>query len=55
MNIGSIPQFHELTLHAFDCPMAGGSWIQSESEPRNPYYGFAMHGCGESIGLIPGR
>ena len=48
------PEELPLTLHAFDCPMAGGSWIQSESEPRNPYYGFAMHGCGESIGLIPG-
>lgn len=49
------PETLPLTLHAFDCPMAGGRWIQSDSEPRNPYYGFAMHGCGESIGLISGR
>ena len=49
------PENLPLELHAFDCPMAGGGWIQSDAEARNPYYGFAMQGCGESIGLIPAR
>jgi hypothetical protein len=28
------------------CPMAKKSWVQKESEIRNPYYGTAMLTCG---------
>lgn len=29
------------------CPMAKESWLQKESEIRNPYYGKSMLTCGE--------
>lgn len=29
------------------CPMARKSWVQKESEIRNPYYGKSMLTCGE--------
>ena len=29
------------------CPMAKQSWLQKESEIRNPYYGKSMLTCGE--------
>ena len=31
--------------HAY-CPMADKSWLQKESEIKNPYYGSAMLTCG---------
>ncbi|MDX5348830.1 MAG: DUF3347 domain-containing protein, partial [Hymenobacteraceae bacterium] len=39
------------TLYEQHCPMAnnnsGGSWLSSEKEIRNPYFGDAMLKCGE--------
>jgi hypothetical protein len=29
------------------CPMAKASWLQTEKEIRNPYYGKSMLDCGE--------
>lgn len=41
----------ENTLYLQHCPMAnknsGGSWLSSNKEIRNPYYGDAMLKCGE--------
>jgi hypothetical protein len=42
----------DVTLYAFDCPMAGGSWFQREEDPQNPYYGFSMRACGDSVDLL---
>ena len=44
----------KLDVHAFRCPMAGGDWLQRGSEPRNPYYGFAMLRCGDPLEPPPG-
>ncbi|MFT5043021.1 MAG: hypothetical protein ACI8TX_004018, partial [Hyphomicrobiaceae bacterium] len=38
-------------LHAFDCPMAGAQWLQEGVRAENPYYGCAMHSCGDSVDL----
>lgn len=35
------------TYHEAYCPMAKASWLQTEKEVRNPYYGKAMLTCGE--------
>ncbi|TFH43921.1 MAG: DUF3347 domain-containing protein [Lysobacterales bacterium] len=42
----------DLQLYAFYCPMAGSGWLQREETPKNPYYGFSMHACGDSVGLL---
>jgi Cu(I)/Ag(I) efflux system membrane fusion protein len=34
------------TYHEAYCPMAKASWLQTEKEVRNPYYGKAMLDCG---------
>jgi Cu(I)/Ag(I) efflux system membrane fusion protein/cobalt-zinc-cadmium efflux system membrane fusion protein len=39
-------------LYAFYCPMAGSGWVQREEQARNPYYGFSMHQCGDSVSLL---
>lgn len=31
------------------CPMAPGSWLQTGTEIRNPYYGASMLKCGEIV------
>jgi len=45
-------------LYELFCPMAydgaGGVWLQSDQEVRNPYFGPAMGGCGEVRGQITG-
>src|SRR5882724_523509 len=33
--------------HEAYCPMAKASWLQTEKEVRNPYYGKSMLDCGE--------
>lgn len=33
--------------HEAYCPMARASWLQTEKEVRNPYYGKSMLDCGE--------
>ena len=35
------------TYHEAYCPMAKASWLQTEKEIRNPYYGKSMLDCGE--------
>jgi hypothetical protein len=35
------------TYHEAYCPMAKASWVQTEKEVRNPYYGKSMLDCGE--------
>jgi hypothetical protein len=35
------------TYHEAFCPMAGASWLQTESDIKNPYLGKAMSSCGE--------
>lgn len=35
--------------HTFHCPMAGADWVQRDAEPKNPYYGFSMHSCGDAF------
>lgn len=35
------------TYHEAYCPMAKASWLQTEKEVRNPYYGKSMLECGE--------
>ncbi len=35
------------TYHEAYCPMAKASWLQTEKEVRNPYYGKSMLDCGE--------
>src|SRR6266849_3507383 len=35
------------TYHEAYCPMAKASWLQTEKEVRNPYYGKEMLDCGE--------
>jgi Cu(I)/Ag(I) efflux system membrane fusion protein len=46
------------SLFQFKCPMAfnnrGATWIQSDDETRNPYFGDAMLRCGEVIEILPG-
>ena len=32
--------------HEAYCPMAKASWLQTEKEIRNPYYGKSMLDCG---------
>ncbi len=39
-------------LFAFHCPMAGSGWVQRDERPRNPYYGFSMHQCGDAVSLL---
>jgi len=34
------------TYHEAYCPMAKASWLQSEKDIRNPYYGKSMLDCG---------
>jgi RND family efflux transporter MFP subunit len=34
------------------CPMAPGSWLQTQEEIRNPYYATSMKRCGEIKGSI---
>ena len=34
------------TYHEAYCPMAKASWLQTEKEVRNPYYGKSMLDCG---------
>ena len=33
--------------HEAYCPMAKASWLQTEKDVRNPYYGKSMLDCGE--------
>jgi len=33
--------------HEAYCPMAKASWLQTEKQVRNPYYGKSMLDCGE--------
>ena len=35
------------TYHEAYCPMMKASWLQTEKEIRNPYYGKSMLDCGE--------
>ena len=35
------------TYHEAYCPMVKSSWLQTEKEVRNPYYGKSMLTCGE--------
>jgi len=35
------------TYHEAWCPMAKASWLQTEKEIRNPYYGKSMLTCGD--------
>lgn len=39
-------------LFVMHCPMAPGSWLQSDQEVRNPYYTRAMKACGEVVRTI---
>jgi len=46
-------------VHLLRCPMAfnnrGASWLQPDTEVRNPYFGSAMPRCGEVIETLKGR
>jgi hypothetical protein len=46
------PENIDAQLYAFFCPMAGSGWIQQGEQPRNPYYGFSMNQCGDSVDLL---
>jgi Cu(I)/Ag(I) efflux system membrane fusion protein/cobalt-zinc-cadmium efflux system membrane fusion protein len=46
------PEHIDVQLYAFYCPMAGSGWIQQGEQPRNPYYGFSMNQCGDSVDLL---
>jgi Cu(I)/Ag(I) efflux system membrane fusion protein len=35
------------------CPMAKGSWLQTDEDIRNPYHGHEMLRCGEIVGSKP--
>jgi hypothetical protein len=35
------------TYHEAYCPMVKSSWLQTEKEVRNPFYGKSMLTCGE--------
>ncbi|MBI1176295.1 DUF3347 domain-containing protein [bacterium] len=35
------------TYHEAYCPMVKASWLQTETDIKNPYMGKAMLGCGE--------
>lgn len=35
------------------CPMAPGSWLQTQEQIRNPFYATSMKRCGEIKGSIP--
>jgi Cu(I)/Ag(I) efflux system membrane fusion protein len=45
-------------LYQFKCPMArggeGATWIQTDRDTRNPYFGEAMPGCGRVIDALAG-
>jgi Cu(I)/Ag(I) efflux system membrane fusion protein len=47
------------TLYQFKCPMAfdkrGATWLQSNKETANPYFGKMMLRCGDVIEVIPGQ
>ncbi len=47
------------TLYQFKCPMAfdnrGATWLQSDKETANPYFGKMMLRCGDVIEVIPGQ
>lgn len=47
-------QGYEGTLFKQYCPMfeGGSSWLSSEEEVENPFFGQAMHSCGDSSELI---
>jgi Cu(I)/Ag(I) efflux system membrane fusion protein len=46
------------TLFIQHCPMAnndkGASWISTQNEVRNPYFGAKMLGCGTTIEKVKG-
>jgi hypothetical protein len=35
--------------YQFYCPMLKKNWLQPDKQPRNPYYGSSMLGCGELV------
>ena len=39
-------------LYVVHCPMAPGSWLQTDREVKNPYYTRAMKACGEVVRTI---
>ena len=45
-------------LYQFQCPMAldgeGATWIQSDKDKRNPYFGESMLRCGSQIDALAG-
>lgn len=42
----------ETTIYVQYCPMKKASWLSSEKEVRNPYYGSAMLTCGEVTEIL---
>jgi hypothetical protein len=41
---------HYPKIYIFHCPTSKADWLQSEPEPKNPYYGFQMLTSGELQG-----
>jgi len=39
-------------LYLVHCPMAPGSWLQTNEEISNPYYATTMKQCGEVVRVI---
>ena len=37
-------------IYLMYCPMAKGSWLQTDDDIRNPYHGHEMLRCGEIVG-----
>ena len=42
------------TLYRQYCPMyqGGSEWISSSEDIENPFYGSAMHSCGETVEVL---
>ncbi|NQT87809.1 DUF3347 domain-containing protein, partial [bacterium] len=48
----------ERPLHILECPMAfsnrGATWLQTDKDVRNPYFGAAMYKCGGVVDSLGG-
>ena len=46
-------------LYILECPMAfsnrGATWLQTDPDVRNPYFGAAMYKCGGVVGSLGGK
>ncbi len=60
--IAAVQQFGiagDAQANVFHCPMAfgnqGASWLQSNDELENPYFGAKMYRCGKLVEVLKGR